>query len=91
MARHAVRITQPDPQHVLTVGNRDFAYTADITGMKTFTGYHDVDAGLLRGEVAVNTDTVASWGWDQIPNPEGHQPEGGTSHSNAAPARVSAI
>jgi hypothetical protein len=35
--RHNVQLTSPDPAAVLTVGNGDFAYTADITGMQTFT------------------------------------------------------
>ena len=72
VARHAVRITAADPQHVLTVGNGDFAYTADITGMQTFTDFHDAKLAMTRGEVAVNTATMSSWGWHEMPNPEGY-------------------
>jgi hypothetical protein len=57
---------------VLSVGNGDFAYTADITGMQTFTAYHDPMAALMAGGVAVNTATMSSWGWHAMPNPEGH-------------------
>lgn len=75
VARHDVRLTAPDPQHVLSVGNGDFAYTADITGMQTFTQYHDPLAAMGRGEVAVNTATMSTWGWHHMPNPEGFRLE----------------
>lgn len=72
VTRHNIRITAPDPQHVLTVGNGDFAYTADITGMQTFTDHHDARSAMTRGEVAVNTATMSSWGWHEMPNPNGY-------------------
>ena len=69
--RHDPVITAPDPQHVLTVGNGDFGYTADITGMQTFTGFHDARAAMATGGVAINTATMSSWGWHSMPNPDG--------------------
>ena len=40
MTRHAVELTAADPSTALTAGNGDFAFTADITGMPTFTDFH---------------------------------------------------
>lgn len=71
VARHDVRLVAPNPQHVLSVGNGDFAFTADITGMQTFQDHHDPLAAMTRGEVAVNTATMSTWGWHSMPNPDG--------------------
>lgn len=71
VSRHDVTVSTPDPEHVLTVGNGDFAYTADITGMQTFTAFHDQSLAVREGRVAVNTATMSSWGWHEMPNPEG--------------------
>jgi hypothetical protein len=68
--RHAVEVTAPDPATVLTVGNGDFAYTADITGMQTFTAFHDQTAAHRDGRLAVNTATLSSWDWHEMPNPD---------------------
>jgi hypothetical protein len=68
--RHTVELAEADASCGLTVGNGDFAFTADITGMQTFTGFHDpAAAGSERP--AVNTTTISAWGWHAIPNPEG--------------------
>ena len=69
--RHNITITSPHPEHVLTVGNGDFAYTADITGMQTFTEFHDQTIAISEGRTAINTATMTSWGWHEMPNPEG--------------------
>jgi hypothetical protein len=71
VARHTIRLTEPHPEHVLSVGNGDFAFTADITGMQTFTRYHDAAAAMAEGRVAVNTATMSNWGWHDMPNPDG--------------------
>ncbi|KQW05585.1 hypothetical protein ASC66_11410 [Leifsonia sp. Root4] len=70
--RHNVVVTTAHPEHVLTVGNGDFAYTADITGMQTFTSFHDQATAIVQGRAAVNTATMSSWGWHEMPNPEGY-------------------
>ena len=70
--RHAVTIDSPDPELVLTVGNGDFAYTADITGMQTFTAFHDQSLAVREGRTAINTATMSTWGWHEMPNPEGY-------------------
>ncbi|MGO4752319.1 hypothetical protein AB4212_27545, partial [Streptomyces sp. 2MCAF27] len=69
--RHAIEITRPDPAHVLTVGNGDFAYTADITGMQTFLAYHDQSAAFAEQRLAVHNATMSNWGWHAMPNPDG--------------------
>jgi hypothetical protein len=69
--RHCVELGAPHPEHVLTVGNGDFAYSADITGMQTFTDFHDPLSALRRGSMAVNTATMSTWGWHEMPNPDG--------------------
>lgn len=69
--RHTIEITRPDPSHVLTVGNGDFAYTADITGMQTFVAYHDQSAALAEQRLAVHNATMSNWGWHSMPNPDG--------------------
>lgn len=68
--RHTVELTEPDAAHALTVGNGDFAYTADITGMQTFTAFHRPVLGGQHGPV-VNTTTMSTWGWHEMPNPDG--------------------
>ncbi len=70
--RHNVMIDAPHPEHVLTVGNGDFAFTSDITGMQTFTAFHDQATAIMQGRTAVNTATMTTWGWHEMPNPAGY-------------------
>jgi hypothetical protein len=69
--RHTIELTEADPACPLTVGNGDFAYTADITGMQTFVPFHDQAAAMGDQRLAVATATMASWGWHAMPNPDG--------------------
>ncbi|WP_194903925.1 hypothetical protein [Catenulispora rubra] len=69
--RHTVELTKADPSCALTVGNGDFAFTADITGMQTFTSFHDQIAAYREGRLAVHTATMSTWGWHSMPNPDG--------------------
>ena len=69
--RHCVELTKADPSCALTVGNGDFAFTADITGMQTFPSFHDQASAWPSGRLAVNTATMSTWGWHSMPNPEG--------------------
>jgi hypothetical protein len=48
VARHKVVLTEANPEHVLTVGNGDFAFSVDATGMQTFTQFHDQSAAMAR-------------------------------------------
>ncbi|WP_321333208.1 hypothetical protein [uncultured Bacteroides sp.] len=66
-------VTRNDPQvnafdslSSLSVGNGEFAYTVDATGLQTFpTMYSN---GVPLG-------TQSQWGWHSFPNPENYRPE----------------
>src|SRR5471030_3188841 len=47
--RHDVRVTSVDPESALSVGNGDFAFTVDVTGLQSF-GELYFEKGLLRSE-----------------------------------------
>ena len=64
VARHRIRLTQPDAGSPLSVGNGEFAFTADITGLQTFPAFHQQHMQL---------GTQAQWGWHAMPNPAGYQ------------------
>lgn len=69
VARHAVRLRDLHPEAPLSVGNGDFCYTADVTGMQTVPDAYPVAArfgehpGSLLG-------TLSSWGWHSSPGGE---------------------
>ncbi len=60
--RHNPHFTQFDPFAALSVGNGEFAFTADITGLQTFTAECDKDFPLC---------TASHWGWHSTPPPSG--------------------
>jgi hypothetical protein len=62
VARHNITLTNADPLTPLSVGNGEFAYTADVTGLQTFPEFHD--RGMLLS-------TMSQWGWHSFPNPAG--------------------
>ena len=64
VSRHNVVFNKPDPLTPLSVGNGEFAFTADITGLQTFPQYHQ--QGMPLG-------TYSQWGWHSLPNPEGYE------------------
>ena len=72
--RHDVYLRQPDAGNALTVGNGDFAFTSDITGMQTFTDLHTPrltgppGAGLAGSPAVVNTCTMSTWAWHEMPS-----------------------
>jgi len=59
VTRHNIVITNADPQTPLQVGNGEFAFSADITGLQTF----------------LPANTMSHWGWHTIPLPDGLHPE----------------
>jgi hypothetical protein len=61
VTRHNVTLTKADPLTPLSVGNGEFAFTADITGLQTFPQYHE--KGMPLG-------TLSQWGWHSLPNPQ---------------------
>ncbi len=60
LARHNPVLTAADSQSPLSVGNGNFAFTADISGLQTL--YRD-----YLGETPLCT--MANWGWHTIPAP----------------------
>ena len=56
--RHNVRQTTIDPAAPLTVGNGEFAFTADVTGLQTLNATY-VSAPPLQ--------TMSHWGWHRVP------------------------
>ncbi len=63
VTRHNITLTQADPLTPLTVGNGEFGFTADITGLQTFPQFHAEGTPLC---------TQSHWGWHTMPNPEGY-------------------
>ncbi len=63
VTRHNIQNSVIDPLNSLSVGNGEFAYTADITGMQTFPEYYE--SGIPLG-------TQSQWGWHSFPNPENY-------------------
>jgi len=53
--RHNITIHQDNPKKPIQVGNGEFAYNVDITGMQTFSAHN----------------TMAHWAWHSMPLPEG--------------------
>jgi hypothetical protein len=65
LARHAPVVTRFDAFSALSIGNGAFAFTADATGLQTFTAdYREIPLA-----------TQAEWGWHSFPNPSGHRLE----------------
>ncbi|MGH8855790.1 MAG: hypothetical protein ACREWI_16125 [Telluria sp.] len=61
--RHNPVLTRVDPSAPLMLGNGNIGFTADITGLQTFTEPYSKISPLL---------TEAQWAWHSFPNPDGH-------------------
>ncbi len=61
VARHNVVLTAVDIMSPLSVGNGEFAFTADVTGLQTFID--DYGNGIPLA-------TMSHWGWHTVPNPQ---------------------
>ncbi len=62
--RNNVSIYKFDPLTPLSVGNGEFAFTTDITGLQTF--FREYHNGIPLG-------TMSNWGWHTSPNTEGYK------------------
>jgi len=60
VTRHNPTITKVDPSAPFMVGNGNFAFTADITGLQTFQDSYSSLVPLM---------TQAQWAWHSFPNP----------------------
>ncbi|MBN2633465.1 MAG: hypothetical protein JXR66_07920, partial [Bacteroidales bacterium] len=58
--RHNITNTTADSLNSLSLGNGEFAFTADITGLQTFPGVY------ARG---IPLGTMSNWGWHSEKNP----------------------
>src|SRR5262245_26334125 len=67
VTRHNPVLRRLDPLSPLTVGNGEFAFTADITGLQTLSGEY---------ENAMPLCTMSQWGWHTRPAPPGLDPKG---------------
>lgn len=62
VTRHDPVLHRFDSANPLTVGNGDFAFTVDATGLQTFADSFTNTTPL---------GTLSQWGWHTFPNPEG--------------------
>jgi len=60
VTRHNVIVKNVDPLSPLSVGNGDFAFTCDVTGLQTFEDYYQ------KNGIALETRTT--WAWHSFPN-----------------------
>ena len=66
VARNSPKVTAFDKHASLSLGNGNFAFTADATGLQTFPDIYA--SGVPLG-------TQSQWGWHSFPNRENYQPE----------------
>lgn len=59
VARNNPRVTEIDTLSSLTVGNGEFAFTVDVTGLQSFPEYY-------RNGIPLGTQS--QWGWHSFPN-----------------------
>jgi protein-glucosylgalactosylhydroxylysine glucosidase len=63
VTRHNLEIHELDPMGSLAVGNGEFAFNFDVTGLQSFPEYYvkTMPVGIL-----------STWGWHSFPNPDGY-------------------
>lgn len=63
VSRHDVVIHAADPMGAMAVGNGNFAFNFDVTGLQSFPEYYvkTMPLGIL-----------SDWGWHRFPNPGGY-------------------
>ena len=64
VTRHNIENSVIDSLNSLSVGNGEFAFTVDITGLQTFPEFYS--KGISLG-------TMSDWGWHTAENPESFQ------------------
>lgn len=64
VSRHHVVLRQIDPLTPLQVGNGEFAFACDVTGLQTLHATYDPKVPL---------STMAQWAWHRFPNPQNFQ------------------
>src|SRR5437867_6927290 len=66
VARHNPTLYKFDPLSPFSVGNGEFAFTADVTGLQTFPREYENSMPLC---------TMSQWGWHTTPLPAGLDPK----------------
>ena len=66
VTRHNPIVTKLDPLSPLSIGNGEFAFTAGVTGLQTFTSEYENSMPLC---------TMSQWGWHTTPLPAGLDPK----------------
>jgi hypothetical protein len=66
VSRHNPLLRKLDPLTPLSIGNGEFAFTADITGLQTFASEYEKSMPLC---------TMSQWGWHTSPLPAGLNPK----------------
>lgn len=66
VSRHNITLSSIDPLVPLQVGNGEFAFSCDVTGLQTLGRTYDA---------AVPLCTMAQWAWHRFPNPQNYQLE----------------
>jgi len=63
VSRHNISIRALDPNGAMAVGNGEFAFNFDVTGLESFPEYYaqTMPIGIL-----------SNWGWHRFPNPHGY-------------------
>jgi len=63
VTRHNIELHELDPNGAMAVGNGDFAFNFDVTGLQSFPEYYakTMPIGIL-----------SDWGWHSFPNPDGY-------------------
>ena len=63
VARHNIVVHDIDPNGAMAVGNGDFAFNFDVTGLQSFPEYYakTMPIGIL-----------SDWGWHSFPNPNNY-------------------
>ena len=79
VTRHNVTLTSPDTLSSLTVGNGEFAFTVDISGLQSFPEYYD--NGVPLG-------TQSQWAWHVIPTDQNFKVEEVYQYDTAASGQV---
>src|SRR5690606_2613345 len=79
VSRHNVKLTSPDTLSSLTVGNGEFAYTVDVSGLQSFPGFYDNGVSL---------GTQSQWAWHVIPTDQNYKVEEVYQYDTAATGQV---
>jgi len=62
VTRHNITVHALDPMGAMAVGNGEFAFNFDVTGLQSFPEYY---------EKTMPIGILSTWGWHNFPNPDG--------------------